>query len=203
MSGLITRKENWDETARHFHWQIPFHFNIADAVCDRHAKDPSKLAMIHEWESGKVETWTFRRIQQSANKLANALENLGLQPGERVGIVLPQCPQTGIAHMALYKMGAIALPLANVFGPEALKYRLFDSGARALIIDSENRGKISEIKEQLPELKYLIQVDDPVEDGEHSWARLLQDASDLLQYTPNLLRRSMLDSLYFWNYRKP
>ena len=98
----------------------------------------------HESESGNVETWTFRRIQQSANKLANALENLGLHPGERVGIVLPQCPQTGIAHMALYKMGALALPLANPFGPEALKYRLSDSGTSALIADSENREKISE-----------------------------------------------------------
>jgi acetyl-CoA synthetase len=92
MTALVERKANWEATRSNFQWVIPEHFNIAHAVCDRHAKDPDKIAMIHETESGKVETWTFRQIQQSANRLANALEGLGIQPGERVGIVLPQCP---------------------------------------------------------------------------------------------------------------
>ena len=100
--------------------------------------------------------------------------------------------------MALYKIGAVALPLTNVFGPEVLKYRLFDSGAIVLITDSENRGKIFEIKEQFPELKYLIQVNDPVEVGEHSWTRFTECIRPL-QSMPNILKRSMLDSLYFWN----
>ncbi|MDP6728691.1 MAG: AMP-binding protein [SAR324 cluster bacterium] len=178
MTALVERKANWEATRSNFQWVIPEHFNIAHAVCDRHAKDPDKIAMIHETESGKVETWTFRQIQQSANRLANALEGLGIQPGERVGIVLPQCPETGIAHMAIYKTGAVALPLANLFGPEALKYRLQDSGAKVVITDLENREKLHEIMDELEELEYLILLDDKVEKGELSWKRLLDSSSD-------------------------
>ena len=70
------------------------------------------------------------------------MEDLGTCEGDRVGIVLPQSPETGIAHIAIYKIGAVALPLANLFGPEALKYRLQDSGAKAVITDRDNREKI-------------------------------------------------------------
>ena len=177
MAPLVKRKENWKETAGNFTWQVPQFFNIAQAACDRHAQDASKPALIHETESGTVETWTFRMLQQAANRLANALEGLGLKPGDCVGIVLPQCPETGIAHMGLYKMGAVALPLANLFGPEALKYRLSDSGAKAVITDSENRQKIEEIRGDLPELKHIIQISEPVEKGEFSWNEILKKAS--------------------------
>ena len=165
MAPLVKRKENWKETAGNFTWQVPQFFNIAQAACDRHAQDASKPALIHETESGTVETWTFRMLQQAANRLANALEGLGLKPGDCVGIILPQCPETGIAHMGLYKMGAVALPLANLFGPEALKYRLSDSGAKVVITDAENRQKIEEIRDDVPELKLLIQISEPVENG--------------------------------------
>ena len=52
------------------------------------------------------------------------MEALGICEGDRVGIVLPQSPETGIAHIAIYKIGALALPLANLFGPEALKSQI-------------------------------------------------------------------------------
>ena len=146
MTALVERKNNWEATESNFHWEIPDVFNIAEAVCDRHAEDPAKVALIHENESGTVESWTFRQIQQYANRLANAMEALGICEGDRVGIVLPQSPETGIAHIAIYKIGAVALPLANLFGPEALKYRLQDSGAKAVITDRDNREKIQEIQ---------------------------------------------------------
>ena len=122
MTALVERKNNWEATESNFQWEIPYVFNIAEAVYDRHAEDPAKVALIHENESGTVESWTFRQIQQYANRLANAMEALGICEGDRVGIVLPQSPETGIAHIAIYKIGAVALPLANLFGPEALKY---------------------------------------------------------------------------------
>ena len=54
---------------------------------------------------------------------------------DRVAIILPQRPQTGIAHVAIYQMGAVALPLSHLFGPEALEYRLGDAGAHVAIVD--------------------------------------------------------------------
>ncbi|MEC7631769.1 MAG: AMP-binding protein, partial [SAR324 cluster bacterium] len=100
MTALVERKNNWEATESNFHWEIPDVFNIAKAVCDRHAEDPAKVALIHENESDTLESWTFRQIQQYANRLANAMEALGICEGDRVGIVLPQSPETGIAHIA-------------------------------------------------------------------------------------------------------
>lgn len=90
---------------------------------------------------GGIELWTSRQIQQEANPLANSLEGLGLNAGERVALILPQRPETAIALMAIAKIGGIVLPLANLFGPEALKYRLQNSGASAEIYDAENLEK--------------------------------------------------------------
>ena len=84
------------------------------------------------------------------------MQNFGLHRGDRVGILLPQCPETALSHIALYKLGAIAVPLFTLFGPEALEYRLGNSGARAVITDGPNLEKVLEIKDRLPELKHVI-----------------------------------------------
>ncbi len=181
MTRMLKKTGNWEEIIASFRWRVPEHFNIAEAICDRHAGDPRKIALLHETEDGTVESWTFRRLQQSANRLANALRGLGIQPGDRVGIILPQRPETGIAHIALYKLGAVALPLANLFGPEALKYRLSDSGACAVITDAENLGKIREILPDLPDLKLRILVDGPLAEREQGWNNLLESASPEFQ----------------------
>ena len=96
---------------------------------------------------------------------------MGICEGDRVGIVLPQSPETGIAHIAIYKIGAVALPLANLFGPEALKYRLQDSGAKAVITDRDNREKIQEIQGELQNLEFIIQTDEDLEKDELSWKK--------------------------------
>ena len=69
MSSLVDRKASWNETSKSLRWSIPFQFNIAEVVCDRHARDPEKIAMIHETESGDIQNWTFLQIQFSANRL--------------------------------------------------------------------------------------------------------------------------------------
>ena len=178
---VAPRLDSWEAIRAAFRWQVPEHFNLAWACCDRHAENPNTLALIHVADDGSVERWAFREIQRQANRLANALVALGIQPGDRVGLVLPQRPETGIAHMGLYKIGAVALPLANLFGPEALKYRLSDSGARAVVYDVENREKLDEIAPELPDLEFRIQVDNDVSGAELGWADLLAKGSDAFE----------------------
>ena len=81
--------------------------------------------------------------------------------GERVGIFLPQSPETALAHLATYKLGAVAVPLFALFGVEALQYRLSNSGAVALVTDAAGLKKIEQIRADLPELKtiYCIEGD--------------------------------------------
>ena len=177
MSFIDRNLRSWDRIVEEFRWDVPEMFNMAEAVCDRHASDPDRIALYYEDDAGREETHTFRDIQRQANRFANALADRGIQRGDRVGIVLPQRPETAVAHIAIYKLGAIAVPLANLFGPEALEYRLSDSGAKAVVTDSENRSKIHTIRESLPALQQVFLVDGAPEHDEVDFHKALQQAS--------------------------
>jgi acetyl-CoA synthetase len=125
---------SYEEVNRSFAWEIPARFNIADAISDRHAAaTPEATALVFEAADGRVTSWSFKRIDECASRLANALLALGVCERAIVGIGLPQSPETLIAHVAVQKLGAIALPLFALFGPDAVAYRLADSGAHVLI----------------------------------------------------------------------
>jgi len=176
---LLTRSMgNWDAIYRNFRWDVPEFFNIADVVCDRHAAaDPSRTALYCEDESGREESYSFHQVQEAANRFANVLRELGINRGDRVGIILPQRFETAVAHIAIYKIGAIAIPLANLFGPDALQYRLSDSSARAVITDGENLPKVHKIRDELPELASVILVDGQAEKNEIEFEGALEAAS--------------------------
>ena len=171
------KQSDWETLQKNFRWCVPEQLNIATVVCDRHAQDRQKIALYYEDERGTQQTATFYQLQQTANRLANALQGLGLARGDRVGIVLPQRKETAASHLAVYKLGTIAIPLANLFGPEALEYRLQDAGAKVVITDAENLPKISAIRANLPELEHVILVDGVASDEELSYEELIHQAS--------------------------
>jgi acetyl-CoA synthetase len=184
---MLTRASSYEDVCRKFRWQIPATCNIGHDVCDRHAADPSRRALIHEDAHGRVREYTFLDIMRQANRLANALVAQGLGGGDRIGILLPQTPETAIAHVATYKMGAIAVPLFTLFGAEALEYRLADSGTRALITDRENLAKIETVRARLPDLAVIVATDLPKgrpEAGLLAWAAALDAASDRFATAP-------------------
>src|SRR5437016_12153720 len=139
---MLQRGDSYDEVYRSFRWELPERFNIGVAACDRHADGSGRLALIYEAPDGRVERFTFDDLKRLSNRCANALAGFGVKAGDRVGVLLPQRPETAIAHLAIYKRGAIAVPLFVQFGPEALEHRLADSGAKALITDGENLPKV-------------------------------------------------------------
>src|SRR3970040_349264 len=108
---------------------------MAVACCGRHAQDRSRFALYWEDEGGATAAYTFWDLQQKANRLSNALSGLGVKRGDRVAIILPQRAETAIAHIACYQMGAVAMPLSVLFGPEALEYRLQNSETVAALVD--------------------------------------------------------------------
>ncbi|SEG53554.1 acyl-CoA synthetase [Bosea lathyri] len=155
---MLERGETYDETLRRFAWRIPERFNIGTACSDRHADGSGRPALIFEENDGQVATLSFDDLARASNRFANLLAHHGIGRGERVGILLPQSPQTAITHLGTYKLGAIALPLFIQFGPEALEHRLGHSGASVLVTDVENIGKVEAIRDALPELKTIIVV---------------------------------------------
>jgi acetyl-CoA synthetase len=144
-----------------FRWEIPARHNIGVDVIDKHvgAGHGDRLALIYESESGAIERFSFADIERKSNRLANLLVAQGIRPGDRVAILLPQRPETAISHVGIYKAGMIAVPLFTLFGPDALEYRLADSGARALITDPASLEKIAPIRARLPELACLLVID--------------------------------------------
>src|SRR5262245_42896555 len=125
---------SYAEVMRSFRWELPQRFNIAEAICEQHARRaPGATALIYEDADGSVRNWSFAEISAAANRCANVLAGHGVGPGTVVGIHLAQCPETLIAHVAIQKLGAIALPLFKLFSPDAIGYRLSHSGERVMI----------------------------------------------------------------------
>src|SRR6478752_9791214 len=115
----------WASMHASFSWQVPDRFNLAEVCLHRWARDtPEALAVIHERENGASAEVSYFGMQRKARRLSNALAGLGVVPGDRVAVILPQRPQTAIALLAIVQMGAIAVPLSTLFGPEALQARL-------------------------------------------------------------------------------
>jgi acetyl-CoA synthetase len=161
---MLTGK-TYSEIYNRFSWNIPEHYNIGVDVCDKWAGEKSRPALIYLAPDGQEQRYTFRDLKIRSNQLANTLMAHGIQRGDRVGILLPQCPETLISHIACYKLGGIALPLLTLFGSLASEYRLANSAARAVITDNLNLPKILEIRERLPELELILVVDSDGQPG--------------------------------------
>ena len=168
---------SYARTKRDYRWSIPKQYNIAADVCDRWAEDPSRVALLHKRQDGSLRTCRFREIWQQANRLANTLEHWGVHRGDRVAIVLPQSPEAAVSHMAVYKIGAIAVPCAVVLGSEALQFRLSHCNARVLITDRAGAEKVAPVRERLPRGMVTTVIDDPPENT-RDFHRELAKASD-------------------------
>ncbi len=155
---MLERRETYDEVRAAFRWRIPARYNIGVDACDKWAGEADRLALIHEDETGRVETYSFARLKALSDRFANALGGLGVGRGDRVGILLAQGPETAIAHLAVYKLGAVAMPLFTLFGPDALAYRLENSAAKAVIGDAAALDKVMPLRDRLPALETLIVV---------------------------------------------
>jgi len=160
-----------------FRWSVPAEFNIATVCSRRWASESSRIALHCEDERGNRASYTYAALQADANRLSNALRALGVQRADRVAIVLPQRPETAVAHIAIYQLGAVAMPLSLLFGPDALEYRLQDSGAVAAIVDATALPALESIGDRCPDLKNLIVVDE-VTSAARDWSTLLAAASD-------------------------
>jgi len=174
---VLSVRDSYDALYSEFRWNIPDRYNIGVDVCDKWADGSQKPALIHETDRGDIRRYSFDELRSLSNRTANMFAAHGLARGDRVAILLPQQPETALAHIAAYKLGAIAVPLFTLFGTDALRYRLSDSGARLIVTDVAGAEKISEIRDQLPQLKAVLCVDG-VAHGAEDYHRLIQSASD-------------------------
>ena len=169
--------DRYAEIHRAFRWNVPASFNIAQACCTRWSHDRARFALYWEDESGATAAYSFWDLERNARRLANALAALGIGRGDRVALMLPQRPETVIAHMAVYRMGAVAVPLSFLFGPEALEYRLTHSAAKVAIVDPQSLPNLAPIRDRVPGVKHVIGVAGARESYVTPWEDLLARAS--------------------------
>ena len=167
--------KTYQEVCANFRWEIPKEFNIAAAICDRHV-GANRAALLVETAAGMTEM-SFEHLQDRSRRLANALSAAGVAKGDRVGILLPQCPETLIAHLAAYRLGAIALPLFTLFGPEAIEYRLNDSGAKVVVSNAAGIEKLLDVADRLTASPVLISIDERRDGRVLEWGKLVDAAS--------------------------
>ncbi|UCB47780.1 MAG: acyl-CoA synthetase [Deltaproteobacteria bacterium] len=153
---MLKLGETYEEVYGSFSWEIPEFYNMGVDICDKWAHQRYRLALIYENEKGQLEQYTFWDLKRLSNRLANGLKAHGLSQGDRMGIMLPQSPEAGISHIAIYKMGGIAIPLFTLFGTDALAYRLSNSEAKGIVTDEANLQKVLDIWEKVPNLKTVV-----------------------------------------------
>ena len=161
---MLPESRSYDDLVRDFRWPKPTHFNIGAEVCDRWAaRDPDRLAIVAAGADGRAKDVSYGWLRETSNRLANALAGQGVTRGDRVAILLPQSPEVAAIHIAIYKLGAIALPLAALFGTDAVAYRLQNAGAKVLITNEPGIAKLAEIRrthaDALAALQLVISLD--------------------------------------------
>ena len=157
---VLPKAREYSALYNQFRWQVPVSFNIGVAVCDVWAaRDPRRTALIHVTPDGRSEDMSYGWLREKSNRLANTLRAHGIGRGDRVAILLPQSPEVAAIHIAVYKLGAVALPLATLFGVDALSYRLKDAGAKAAITNAAGLAKLAELHSALPDLTLILSLD--------------------------------------------
>jgi len=143
------------EISGRFRWRVPERFNIGTACTD--ALPAGRLALIHV-AGADARRYTFGELADLTNRVANVLCGVGLERGDRLAVVLPQIPETALAHVGAFKARLISVPLSSLFGVDALRYRLADSGTRAVVTDAEGMERIAAL-EGLPDLRWIFVTD--------------------------------------------
>ncbi len=156
---MLPIRDNYAALRQDFRWKIPARFNLAEVCCRRWADQDDRPAIFNVLPAGTVEQWSYRDLDRKASQLANVLVHLGVRRGDRIAILLPQAPETAITHLAAWLCGAITVPMAILFGPDALAYRLENSGSSILVTNAQGVEKVSLIRDRLDGLRTILSVD--------------------------------------------
>ncbi len=158
---IRTDTRSYEALADEFQWRIPKRFNIAEAVCGRHARStPQSPAVIEDDPENGHRIVSFAELEVLSARLAVGLQQRGIGVGDRVAITLEQGTDTLSVHIACFMIGAISVPIASLYGTEGLAHRLEDCGARVLVTDLAGAAKLGAMEgmgksKRLPALEHV------------------------------------------------
>lgn len=157
---------DWSDVEKEFTWHETGKVNIAHEAIDRHADAPetaNKIALYYS-DAEREEEYTFKQMKEMTNKAANVIKDAGIEKGDRVFIFMPRSPELYFALLGAIKVGAIVGPLFEAFMEEAVRSRLEDSEAKALVTTSDLLNRVP-VKE-LPHLEKVFVVGDDVKEDD-------------------------------------
>jgi len=174
----LMKNFKWSDADKNVEWFPGGKINAAYNAVDRHAKGTrkNKIALIYDDGEGHIQRLTFQDLYEQTSKFANVMKKLGIKRQDRVFFFLQRSPELYVGFLGAIKYGAIASPMFPAFGPDAIRDRLLDSGAVALVTDSDLKKRVYEVKDQLPELKHMIIVGKDVSAKEISWQKEMDAA---------------------------
>ncbi len=146
-----------------YRWHVPPQFNIADVCCCRWATDPTRVALHDEDGAGRRRRLSYAELDEASSRLANCLKDVGVAQGDRVAIVLPQSLEMAITLIACFKLGAVAMPLSVLFGPDALGYRFEDSEALVAVTTAERTAGLRALVDAGAAQRTVLSVDGAAE----------------------------------------
>ena len=137
----LTSDFRWENELAVFSTDISKGFNFTHEACDRYV-GRKKVAINWEGAGGQARTITFDDLSQLTDRVASVLLENGVRPGDRVSVLMQKIPELYASLLAIWKIGAIFVPLFTAFGPEAIRYRLEDSQTKVLITHERFRGNV-------------------------------------------------------------
>ena len=151
---------DWSDVYEEISWLPGGGLNNAFVCIDKHVLEGKgqKIAMIWEGKNGEEEKYTFEEMKSQTDKFANVLKSIGIEKGDRVFVFMDRLPECYFSVFGGLKIGAIVGPLFSAFGPDPVKDRMSDSGAKVLVTQPELRKKIGGILKELPDLEKIIVV---------------------------------------------
>jgi acetyl-CoA synthetase len=151
------RTFDWKSVEAAFDWAKTGKVNMAHEAIDRHALGArkNKLALLYT-DGERVERYTYEDLMRLSNRFANALIRMGVTRGDRVFVFLPRVPETYIGILGILKVGAIPSPLFEAFMTDAVRDRMQDAAAVALLTNRHLLERVPE--DELPDLKHVVLV---------------------------------------------
>jgi acetyl-CoA synthetase len=178
MSWHVTLDYDTHENAHDgFAWDIPEGYNAAEDLLRKH-EDMDQVALYQSYPDGRHEEYTFADLDRLSNQLAGGLADMGVERGDRVAVIVSQKPANPLTHLACWKLGAVSVPLSVLFGPDALQYRIHDSGANVAVVDNDVRDALDAARSDCPELAHVIEADGPAEGNAQAFEDVLAGQPD-------------------------
>lgn len=173
---------DWTQAEKEFSWYETGKVNMAYEAVDRHllTDRKDKTALLYS-DATREESYSFAQLSGLSNKFGNVLRSLGIVKGDRVFVFMPRSPELYVSVLGTLKVGAIVGPLFEAFMEGAVRDRLEDSEAVAIVTTPALLPRIPVA--ELPALKHVIVVGSQGElaDGQISFEEKMAEASSDLE----------------------